>query len=90
MQSISNDKLLNTQVQYIKLRHPSTEKPAYFCIVNKTTEEISNGNRKIYEIVSHNQQQRSWLIENIISSNNIMHISTPINPLFFALYILYK
>jgi len=72
----------NDNVKIINLRHPKTEKGTSF-LVNPT-------NNKIFEVLSYEEEHRSWFIGNKVVSDGRIFMSTPVNPVFLALPYLAK
>ncbi|XP_076645713.1 ribonuclease H2 subunit B [Halictus rubicundus] len=66
----------------IKLRHPATNQPAMFV--------FSPGNTTVQEVLTFDENKRSWFIDDNVKSDGKMHLSTPIDPIFLVLPYLRK
>jgi len=66
-----------TNVKIVALRHPKTGKAANYL--------INPHNNKIFEILSFEEEHRSWFIGSKVVSDGRIFLSTPINPVFLAL-----
>ncbi|XP_076663341.1 ribonuclease H2 subunit B isoform X1 [Andrena cerasifolii] len=61
----------------IKLRHPATNQAAMFV--------FSPGNFTVQEVLTFDENKRSWFIDDNVKSDGKMHLSTPIDPIFLVL-----
>ena len=66
----------------IKLRHPATNQAAMFV--------FSPGNFTVQEVLTFDENKRSWFIDDNVKSDGKMHLSTPIDPIFLVLPYLRK
>ncbi|XP_053987578.1 ribonuclease H2 subunit B isoform X1 [Hylaeus volcanicus] len=66
----------------IKLRHPASNQPAMFV--------FSPGNLTVQEVLTFDENKRSWFIDDNVKSDGKMHLSTPIDPIFLVLPYLRK
>ncbi|KOX76495.1 Ribonuclease H2 subunit B [Melipona quadrifasciata] len=66
----------------IKLRHPATNQPAMFV--------FSPGNVTVQEVLTFDENKRSWFIDDNVKSDGKLHLSTPIDPIFLILPYLRK
>ena len=66
----------------VKLRHPATNQSAMFV--------FSPGDSTIQEVMTFDENKRSWFIDDNVRSDGKMHLSTPIDPLFLILPYLRK
>jgi len=69
-------------LKILKLRHPKTEKASSF-LVNSTTHEI-------FEILSFEEEHRSWFIGSKVVSDGRLLLTTVMNPLFLVIPYLVK
>ncbi|KOC65441.1 Ribonuclease H2 subunit B [Habropoda laboriosa] len=66
----------------IKLRHPALNQPAMFV--------FSPGNLTVQEVLTFDENKRSWFIDDNVKSDGKLHLSTPIDPIFLILPYLRK
>ncbi|XP_076244400.1 ribonuclease H2 subunit B [Calliopsis andreniformis] len=66
----------------IKLRHPASNQAAMFV--------FSPGNATVQEVLTFDENKRSWFIDDNVKSDGKMHLSTPIDPIFLILPYLRK
>ncbi|XP_011311636.1 ribonuclease H2 subunit B isoform X1 [Fopius arisanus] len=66
----------------VKLRHPATNQPAMFV--------FSPGDQTVQEVLTFDENKRSWFIDENVKSDGKMHLSTPIDPIFLVLPYLRK
>ncbi|KAK0078998.1 hypothetical protein PV325_001865 [Microctonus aethiopoides] len=66
----------------VKLRHPATNQPAMFV--------FSPGDLTVQEVLTFDENKRSWFIDDNVKSDGKMHLSTPIDPIFLVLPYLRK
>ncbi|KAK2580721.1 hypothetical protein KPH14_011349 [Odynerus spinipes] len=66
----------------VKLRHPASSQPAMFV--------FSPGDLTIQEVLTFDENKRSWFIDDNVKSDGKMHLSTPIDPIFLVLPYLRK
>lgn len=66
----------------IKLRHPGSNQPAMFV--------FSPGNSTVQEVLTFDENKRSWFIDDNVKSDGKLHLSTPIDPIFLILPYLRK
>lgn len=64
------------------LRHPNTGESAVFL--------FSPANNSVQEILSLNENHRSWFVDESVKNDGKMHLSTPIDPIFLVLPYLRK
>jgi len=69
-------------VQIIKLRHPKTETGSSFL--------LNPSNKRIFELMSFEEDHRSWFIGSKVVSDGRIFLTTPVNPVFLALPYLVK
>ncbi|XP_060811754.1 ribonuclease H2 subunit B [Bombus pascuorum] len=82
---MKGDSLNNTDggvPDVIKLRHPATNQPAMFV--------FSPGNVTVQEVLTFDENKRSWFIDDNVKSDGKLHLSTPIDPIFLILPYLRK
>lgn len=82
---MKGDNLSNTDggvPDVIKLRHPATNQPAMFV--------FSPGNVTVQEVLTFDENKRSWFIDDNVKSDGKLHLSTPIDPIFLILPYLRK
>lgn len=60
----------------VTLRHPNTGESAVFL--------FSPANNSVQEILTFNENKRSWFIDESVKSDGKMHLSTPIDPIFLG------
>ena len=70
------------QPDMVKLRHPASNQPAMFV--------FSPGDATIQEVMTFDENKRSWFIDEHVKSDGKMHLSTPIDPIFLVLPYLRK
>lgn len=70
------------QPDMVKLRHPSSNQPAMFV--------FGPGDTTIQEVMTFDENKRSWFIDEHVKSDGKMHLSTPIDPIFLVLPYLRK
>lgn len=83
--NLPGDNLNNTDddvPDVIKLRHPATNQPAMFV--------FSPGNVTVQEVLTFDENKRSWFIDDNVKSDGKLHLSTPIDPIFLILPYLRK
>jgi hypothetical protein len=61
----------------VKLRHPASNQAAMFV--------FSPGDLTIQEVMTFDENKRSWFIDDNVRSDGKMHLSTPIDPIFLVL-----
>ncbi|XP_043275429.1 ribonuclease H2 subunit B [Venturia canescens] len=66
----------------VKLRHPASNQPAMFV--------FSPGDLTVQEVLTFDENKRSWFIDDNVKSDGKMHLSTPIDPIFLVLPYLRK
>ncbi|XP_076762860.1 ribonuclease H2 subunit B [Xylocopa sonorina] len=66
----------------IKLRHPASNQPAMFV--------FSPGNLTVQEVLTFDENKRSWFIDDNVKSDGKLHLSTPFDPIFLVLPYLRK
>ena len=66
----------------MKLRHPASNQPAMFV--------FSPGDLTVQEVLTFDENKRSWFIDDNVKSDGKMHLSTPIDPIFLVLPYLRK
>ncbi|XP_011504522.1 PREDICTED: ribonuclease H2 subunit B [Ceratosolen solmsi marchali] len=66
----------------VKLRHPASNQAAMFV--------FSPGDLTIQEVMTFDENKRSWFIDDNVRSDGKMHLSTPIDPIFLVLPYLRK
>ncbi|KAG7208629.1 hypothetical protein KM043_014836 [Ampulex compressa] len=66
----------------VKLRHPVSNQPAMFV--------FSPGDLTVQEVLTFDENKRSWFIDDNVKSDGKMHLSTPIDPIFLVLPYLRK
>ncbi|OXU18409.1 hypothetical protein TSAR_003090 [Trichomalopsis sarcophagae] len=66
----------------VKLRHPASNQAAMFV--------FSPGDLTIQEVMTFDENKRSWFIDDNVRSDGKMHLSTPIDPIFLILPYLRK
>ncbi|XP_014213353.1 ribonuclease H2 subunit B [Copidosoma floridanum] len=66
----------------VKLRHPASNQTAMFV--------FSSGDATIQEVMTFDENKRSWFIDDNVRSDGKMHLSTPIDPIFLVLPYLRK
>ncbi|XP_046614728.1 ribonuclease H2 subunit B isoform X2 [Neodiprion virginianus] len=66
----------------VKLRHPASNQPAMFV--------FSPGDTTVQEVLTFDENKRSWFIDDNVKSDGKMHLSTPIDPIFLVLPYLRK
>lgn len=66
----------------VKLRHPASNQPAMFV--------FGPGNLTVQEVLTFDENKRSWFIDDNVKSDGKMHLSTPIDPIFLILPYLRK
>lgn len=66
----------------VKLRHPATNQAAMFV--------FSTGDSTIQEVMTFDENKRSWFIDDNVRADGKMHLSTPIDPIFLVLPYLRK
>ena len=69
-------------IQIIKLRHPKTENGSSFL--------LNPSNKRIFELMSFEEDHRSWFIGSKVVSDGRIFLTTPVNPVFLALPYLAK
>ncbi|KZC10067.1 PREDICTED: ribonuclease H2 subunit B [Dufourea novaeangliae] len=82
---MKGDSLSNTDggiPDVIKLKHPATNQPAMFV--------FSPGNTTVQEVLTFDENKRSWFIDDNVKSDGKMHLSTPIDPIFLVIPYLRK
>lgn len=66
----------------VKLRHPASNSAAMFV--------FTPGDSAVQEILTFDENKRSWFIDDNVKSDGKMHLSTPIDPIFLVLPYLKK
>lgn len=66
----------------IKLRHPASNQPAMFV--------FGPGDSTVQEVLTFDENKRSWFIDDNVRSNGKLYLSTPIDPIFLVLPYLRK
>ncbi|XP_057327799.1 ribonuclease H2 subunit B [Microplitis mediator] len=66
----------------VKLRHPASSQPAMFL--------FSPGDLTVQEVLTIDENKRSWFVDDNVKSDGKMHLSTPIDPIFLVLPYLRK
>ncbi|KAL7305759.1 hypothetical protein TKK_0002009 [Trichogramma kaykai] len=66
----------------VKLRHPATNQSSMFV--------FSTGDTTVQEVMTFDENKRSWFINDTVRSDGKMHLSTPIDPIFLILPYLRK
>ena len=64
-------------VKILKLRHPKTNSGSSFL--------FSKSNKTLCELLSYDEEHRSWFIGNKVLSDGRLMVATPVNPLYLAL-----
>ena len=64
-------------VKIVKLRHPKTNSGSSFL--------FSKSNKTLCELLSYDEEHRSWFIGNKVLSDGRLMVATPVNPLYLAL-----
>lgn len=67
-------------VEIVTLRNPSTEKSSKYLYAKHLT--------KFFEIMSFNEEPRSWFINDVVQPNGQLYLTTAFDPLFWGLYYL--
>jgi len=67
----------DSSLMVVKLRHPKTEAPACF-LYNSHTHQI-------FEMLSFNEEYRSWFLEERVIPDGGIYLSSPVSPLLLAL-----
>lgn len=65
-------------IQIISLRNPSTEKETKYL--------YAKHNKEFFELLSFSEEHRSWFANDSVYPNGNIYITTPFDPLFWALY----
>ncbi|XP_066588481.1 ribonuclease H2 subunit B isoform X2 [Prorops nasuta] len=71
-----------TLPEIVKLRHPASNLPAMFVFSPKDL--------TVQEVITFDENKRSWFIDENVKSDGKMHLSTPIDPIFLILPYLRK
>lgn len=66
-------------IEIISLRNPSTEKSTKYLYAKQKPTQF-------YEILCFNEEPRSWFANDYVYPNGDIYMTTPVDPLFFALY----
>lgn len=66
-------------LEIISLRNPSTEKSTKYLYVKQKQPQF-------YEIMCFNEEPRSWFANDYVYPNGNIYMTTPFDPVFFALY----
>lgn len=66
----------------VTLRHPASNLPALFL--------FSPGDSSVQEVLTFEENKRSWFIDDKVKSDGKMHLATPVDPLFLVLPFLRK
>ncbi|XP_012286767.1 ribonuclease H2 subunit B [Orussus abietinus] len=66
----------------VKLKHPASNQPAMFV--------FSPGDLTVQEVLTFDENKRSWFVDDYVKSDGKMHLSTPIDPIFLVLPYLQK
>uniref|UniRef100_A0A8D8V8L8 Ribonuclease H2 subunit B n=1 Tax=Cacopsylla melanoneura TaxID=428564 RepID=A0A8D8V8L8_9HEMI len=78
---LCKDNVLNnsgdTTPNIMKLRHPHSNQAALFL--------VNADHTRIQEIVTFNEENRSWFIDENVRSDGKLHLATTVNPLYLAL-----
>ncbi|XP_044021156.1 ribonuclease H2 subunit B [Aphidius gifuensis] len=61
----------------VKLKHPASGQSAMFV--------FSTGDLTVQEVLTFDENKRSWFIDDNVKSDGKMHLSTPIDPIFLVL-----
>jgi len=78
----SMEDVSTNNVKIVKLRHPKSDKSSSF-LVNPT-------NHQMFEMLSFEEDHRSWFIGSKVVSDGRIFLATPVNPVFLALPYLIK
>lgn len=65
-------------IQIISLRNPSTEKAAKYLYTKKKSQ--------FFEVLSFSEEHRCWFANESVYPNGNLYITSPFDPLFWALY----
>lgn len=65
-------------IEIISLRNPSTEKTAKYL--------YAKHKKQFFEILSFNEEPRSWFANNSVYPNGNIYMTSPFDPVFWALY----
>ncbi len=75
-------------IQEVIVNHPKTQQKCVFLIDTRISSSLSSP--FIFEVMTMEQDTRSWFIgDNVVSDGNI-YVCTPIDPLFFVLPAIMK
>lgn len=77
MKGDSLDNADNGTPDVVKLRHPALNQPTMFV--------FSPGNLTVQEVLTFDENKRSWFIDDNVKSDGKLHLSTPIDPMFLIL-----
>lgn len=66
----------------VTLRHPNTGESAVFL--------FSPANNSVQEVLTFNENKRSWFIDESVKNDGKMHLSTPIDPIFLGMSNCYR
>lgn len=69
-------------IQIISLRNPSTETASKYLYVKEK--------QQFFELMHFNEEPRSWFANDSIYPNGHLYITSPFDPLFWALYYIRK
>ena len=72
----------NQDIKILKLKHPKTGDGAFF-LYNKST-------KRLFEMLSFEEEHRSWFIGSKVVSDGRIMLVTPVNPLFLLLPYIIK
>jgi len=70
------------KIVIVKLPHPGKGSPALFL--------LNHQNKKLFEIMSYQEPNRSWFIGDLVVDDGSLMITTPVNPVFIILPFLIK
>lgn len=65
-------------IEIISLRNPSTEKVSKYLHVKEK--------QQFFEVLSFSEEPRSWFVNDAVHPNGQLYITSPFDPLFWALY----
>lgn len=66
------------EIEIISLRNPSTEKTSKYL--------YAKDKKKFFEILSFTEEPRSWFANDFVYPNGNIYMTSPFDPLFWALY----
>ncbi|XP_063695646.1 ribonuclease H2 subunit B [Culicoides brevitarsis] len=72
---VIDESLQGQKFESLTLRHPGTAKPAQFLL----------SDNKLYEIMTFNEKNRSWFIDDSVASNGLIYMPMPFDPLYIAI-----